>query len=75
MWTFHIATLGFAFLVLRVASNQPTSNQAVRLVDCLCQQSSDWSIDWWYWSLGIEKCVFLWPVSEVFAPNRSSNLF
>jgi hypothetical protein len=28
----------------RVASNQPTSNQAVRLVDCLCQQGSDWSI-------------------------------
>jgi hypothetical protein len=31
-------------LFRRVASNQPTSNPAVRLVDCLPQQGSDWSI-------------------------------
>jgi hypothetical protein len=29
---------------VRVASNQPTNNPAVRLVDCLPQQGSDWSI-------------------------------
>jgi hypothetical protein len=28
----------------RVVSNQPTSNLALRLVDCLPQQGSDWSI-------------------------------
>jgi hypothetical protein len=28
----------------RVVTNQPTSNLAMRLVDCLPQQGSDWSI-------------------------------
>jgi hypothetical protein len=31
-------------ILSRVVTNQPTSNLAMRLVDCLPQQGSDWSI-------------------------------